>query len=53
MDSFSQWWEYGAHIDYIEKNAGWRVGNLADENSPYDWSPDMPDDCPRTVEVQP
>ena len=22
MDSFSQWWEYGAHSDYIEKDAG-------------------------------
>ena len=50
-DSFGQWWEYSAHIDYIEKNAPWTVANFADEDSLYLWGPDMPEEFPVNVEL--
>ena len=49
-DSFGQWWEYRAHIDYIEKDVEWKVANFADEDSLYLWGPDMPEDFPVNVE---
>ena len=51
-DSFGQWWEYSAHIDYIEKDATWTVANFADEDSLYLWGPDMPEEFPQNVEMQ-
>ena len=45
-DPFNQWWEYSAHIDYIEKNADWTVANFSDEDSLYLWGPDMPEEFP-------
>lgn len=50
-DSFGQWWEYSAHIDYIEKDADWTVANFADEDSLYLWGPDMPEEFPANVEM--
>lgn len=52
-DSFCQWWEYSAHIDYIEKDADWTVANFADEDSLYLWGPDMPEEFPVNTELQP
>ena len=52
-DSFGQWWEHSAHIDYIEKDADWTVANFADEDSLYLWGPDMPEEFPENVELQP
>ena len=50
-DSFGQWWEYSAHIDYIGKGANWVVANFADEDALYLWGPDMPEDFPVNVEL--
>lgn len=50
-DSFGQWWECSAHIDYIEKDAVWTIANFADEDSLYLWGPDMPEEFPANVEV--
>lgn len=50
-DSFGQWWEYSAHIDYIEKGVDWTVANFADEDSLYLWGPDMPEEFPVNVEL--
>lgn len=50
-DRFGQWWEASAHIDFIEKDAGWTVANFADEDSLYLWGPDMPEEFPENTEM--
>ncbi|MDQ3060019.1 MAG: VOC family protein [Pseudomonadota bacterium] len=50
-DSFGQWWELSAHIDYIEKDADWVVANFSDEDSLYLWGPDLPEEFPVNVEL--
>jgi catechol 2,3-dioxygenase-like lactoylglutathione lyase family enzyme len=50
-DDFGQWWEYSAHIDYIEKNAPWTMANFADEDSLYLWGPDLPEEFPVNTEM--
>lgn len=50
-DSFGQWWEASAHIDYIEKDAAWTVANFADEDSLYLWGPDLPEEFPVNTEL--
>lgn len=50
-DTFGQWWEASAHIDYIEKDAVWTIANFADEDSLYLWGPDMPEEFPVNTEM--
>jgi len=50
-DSFGQWWEASAHIDYIEKDADWTVANFSDEDSLYLWGPDVPEDFVANAEI--
>jgi catechol 2,3-dioxygenase-like lactoylglutathione lyase family enzyme len=50
-DSFGQWWELSAHIDYIEKDADWTVANFSDEDSLYLWGPDVPGDFAANTEL--
>ena len=51
QDLFGQWWEYSAHIDYIEKDAKWSVADFASEDALYLWGPDLPSDFASNTEM--